>query len=102
MKANPDKCQFITSDRNLVINVENDQITNSKCEKLFGIKKIDHKLTFNAHIDEIYKKTGQKTNPLSKVIPYMDIKKRRTLLNTFLFRSLTIASNIDVSQSRKI
>ena len=53
MKANPDKCHFITSEsKDLVINVENNQITNSKCEKLLGIK-IDHKLTFNAHIDEI-------------------------------------------------
>ena len=40
-KANPDKCHFITIYSNdLVINVENDQITNSKCEKLLGIKWI--------------------------------------------------------------
>ena len=50
-----------------MINVENNQITNSKCEKLLGIK-IDHKLTFNAHIDEICKKAGQKMNALSRVI----------------------------------
>ena len=83
MKANPDKCHFITSEsKDLVINVENNQITNSKCEKLLGIK-IDHKLTFNAHIDEICKKAGQKMNALSRVIPYMNITKRRSLLNTF-------------------
>ena len=41
MKANPDKCHLITIDSSdLVINVENDQITNSKCEKLLGIKWI--------------------------------------------------------------
>ena len=40
-KANLDKCHFITIYSNdLVINVENDQITNSKCEKLLGIKWI--------------------------------------------------------------
>ena len=65
-----------------MINVENNQITNSKCEKLLGIK-IDHKLTFNAHIDEICKKAGQKMNTLSRVIPYMNITKQRTLLKTF-------------------
>ena len=59
---------FIASERkDLVINVENNQITNSKCEKLLGIK-IDHKLTFNAHIDEICKKAGQKMNALSRVL----------------------------------
>ena len=83
MKANPDKCHFITSEsKDLVINVENNQITNSKCEKLLGIK-IDHKLTFNAHIEEICKKAGQKINALSKVIPYMNITKWPSLLNTF-------------------
>ena len=75
MKANPNKCHFILSkSKDLVINVENNQITNCKCKKLLGIK-IDHKLTFNAHIDEICKKTS--------VIPYTNIKKRRSLLNTF-------------------
>ena len=51
-------------------------------EKLLGIR-VDHKLTFNALIDEIYKKAGQKMNALSRVIPYMNITKWRTLLNTF-------------------
>ena len=83
MKANPDKCHFVASEsKDLVINVENNEITNSKCEKLLGIK-IDHKLTFTAHIDKIFKKAGQKLNALFGVIPYMNITKRRTLLNTF-------------------
>ena len=83
MKANLDKCHFMTSEsKDFVINAENNQITNSKCEKSLGIK-IDHKLTFNAHIDEICKKTGQKMNSLSGVIPYMNITKRRSLLNSF-------------------
>ena len=64
-----------------MINVENNQITNSKCEKLLGIK-IDQKLTFTAHINEICKKAGQKMNALSRVIPYLNITKRRTLLKT--------------------
>ena len=65
-----------------MVNVENNQITNNKSEKLLRIK-IDHKLTFNAHIDEICKKAGQKMNALSTVIPYMNITKRCTILNTF-------------------
>ena len=83
MKANPDKCHFITSEsKGLVINVENNQITNNKCEKLIGIK-IDHELTFNAYIGKIFKKAGLKMNAFSRVIPYMNIKKWRSLLNTF-------------------
>ena len=40
-------------------------------------------MIFNAHIDEICKKAAQKMNALSRVIPYMNITKRRSLLNTF-------------------
>ena len=49
-----------------MINVDNNQFINSKSksEKLLGIK-IDHKWTFNAHIDEICKKAGQIMNGLS-------------------------------------
>ena len=75
MKASPEKCHFLTSEnKDLLVNVENNQITNSKYEKLLGIR-IDHKLTFNALIDEICKKAGQKMNGLSRVIPYMNITK---------------------------
>ena len=39
MKANPDNCHCITSkSKDIAINVENNQITNSKCKKLLGIK----------------------------------------------------------------
>ena len=83
MKANPDKCHFITSQsKDLMINVENNQITNSKCEKSLRIKT-NHKVTSNGHIDEICRKAGHKMNALSRVISYMNIKKQRTLSNTF-------------------
>ena len=60
MKANPEKCHFTTcKSKDLVINVENNQMTYSKSEKLLGIK-IDHKLTLNANIDEIWRKLVKK------------------------------------------
>ena len=60
--------RFITCEsKDLVISVENNQITNSKCKKLLGIK-VDHKLTFNTHIDVKYKKAGQKVNALSRLL----------------------------------
>ena len=100
MKANPDICHFITSESKvLVINVENNQITNSKCEKLLGIK-IDHNLTFNAHIDEICKKSGQKMNVLSRIVPYMNITKRRTLLNTLFISQFNYFPVIWMCHSR--
>ena len=83
---------FIASEsKDFVINVENNQVTISKRKTLLRIK-IDYKLTFNAHIDEICENAGVKMNVLSRVIPYMNITKRRTLLNTFaIFRNSIIA-----------
>ena len=93
------KFHFISSEsKGFVINVENNQIINSKCEKLIGIK-IDHKLVFNAHIVEISLKAGQKMNVLSRVIQYMNITKRRTLLNVFFTSQFNY--HRDVSQSCK-
>ena len=46
--------------------------------KLLDIK-IDNKLNFNNHIDEIFKKAGQKLNALSRVTPYMDLPNSVTV-----------------------
>ena len=79
MKSNPDKCHLLTSRSDKVsICVDNYNIKNSKCEKLLGIK-IDNKLNFNTHVDEICTKAGQKLNALSRVAPYMHLSKRRIL-----------------------
>lgn len=43
--------------------IGNNPIKNSKRGKLIGVK-IDYKLTYNCHIDQIYKKAGQKMNVL--------------------------------------
>ena len=100
MKANPDKCHFRTSEsKDLAIDVENNQIANSKCEKLLGIK-IDN-LTFNAHIDEICEKAGQNMNALSRVIPYMNITKRRFFLNTFFISQFNYCPLTWMCQSRE-
>ena len=83
MKANPDKCHLLTSNSDkLSVFVDNYNIKSSKCEKHLGIK-IDDKLRFNTHVDEICKKAGQKLNALSRVTSYMDLSKRRILLNEF-------------------
>ena len=58
--------------------------TNSKYEKLLDFKT-DHKLKFYTHIDEMYKKAGQNLNASSRVTPYMDLSKRRMLINAFFW-----------------
>ena len=56
MKANPDKCHFLmSSDENINLMIEDQAISNSKCQKLLGIK-IDIRLSFN----EIFMKCAKK------------------------------------------
>ena len=83
MKTNPDKCHVTANcDNKMSICVNNRNLTNNKCENLLGIK-IDHKLNFNTHIDEICTKAGQRLNALSRVTPYMDLPKRRVHSSCF-------------------
>ena len=82
-KVNPEKCHFICSTNDTVsLIVEDRVINNSKCEKLLGVK-FNHKLTFNTHIGDIYKKAGLKLTALSRIAPYMDFNKKRLLVNAF-------------------
>ena len=46
-------------------------MTNSKSEKLLGVK-FDHKPSFDNHISELSKKVGRRINALSRVTSYMN------------------------------
>ena len=86
MKANKDKCHLIvSSNEHVSMKLDNIEIENSNCERLLGVK-IDSKLNFKEHLDGIIKKASRKINALSRIAPYMNIGKRRLLMNSF-FRS---------------
>ena len=83
MKSNPDKCHLLISTNNTVkMKIGHFDIANSRNEKLLGVK-FDSKLTFDDHISELCKKTSRKIHALSRVTPYMNISKRRILMNAF-------------------
>ena len=64
------------------IKIGNLCIKNFSCENMLGIN-FTYKLNVTNHIDEICKKTSRKLNSLARIAPYMGIRKRRTLMNTF-------------------
>ena len=83
MRINAEKCHLLISPLNTVkIKIGNFDITNSKSEKLLGVK-FDHKLSFDDHISELCKKASRKIHALSRVASYMNISKRRILMNAF-------------------
>ena len=83
MRINADKSHSLVSTNNTVkIKIGNFDITNSKNEKLLGVK-FDHKLSFDDHISELCKKASRKIHALSRVASYMNISKRCILMNPF-------------------
>ena len=48
--------------------------------------KIDNKLTFDCHVSDMCKKSNREINALARIAPFININKRRILMNSF-FRS---------------
>ena len=85
-KGNPDKCHLLVSTHEKPkINIGEFSIENSDCKKLLGVK-IDNKLMFDCHASDMCKKAIRKINALARIAPFININKRRILINLF-FRS---------------
>ena len=83
MKSNPDKCHLLVSTNdNVAIRIGKFQIENTKREKLLGIQ-FDNKLSFDYHLSEICKKASRKLYALCRATPYMNLSKRKILMNAF-------------------
>ena len=83
MKANSNKCQLITNKQSRMnLKLGNTNIESSLYEKLLGVK-VDNKLNFNGHDDEIIKKATGKVSALSRIFRFMNLTKRRLLMNSF-------------------
>ena len=64
------------------LKIGNVNIENSTREKILGVK-VDNKLNFNEHLDEIIKKASRKISAFSWIFSFMDLMKRRFLMNSF-------------------
>ena len=83
-KGNPDKCHLLVStNEKTKINIGEFSIESSDCEKLLGVK-IDNKLTFDCHASDMCKKANRKINALARIAPFININKKRILMNSFL------------------
>ena len=83
MTSNPEKCNFICSTgKKVSLIVENKEINNSPYDRLLEAK-IDSKLSFNTHRDDICKKASLKLNTWSRKIPHLEFKKKKLLVSSF-------------------
>ena len=112
MKANQHKCHLIASkNENVSMHIGLFEIKNTNYEKLLGIK-VDSRLSFNKHLDGIIKKASRKINALSRITPFINISKKRILVNSFfnlqfnycplvwMFHSRSINNKINSLQER--
>ena len=83
MKANLSKCHLLVNKKNEVtIRIGDTKIKNNEYEKLLGIK-VDGKLNFNDDLNDIIRKASRKVNALSRVMPYMNLSKKKKLVSSF-------------------
>ena len=102
MQGNRDKCHVLKStSQKLHVNVGTSQIENSKYEKLLRVN-IDSKLSFEKHLNIICGKARAKINALGRVAPFINVEKRRTIMNAFFNSQLSYCPLIWMFHSRLI
>ena len=83
MKANHDKHHLLLSTQeSFNIQIANFTIKSSKAKKLLGIN-LDKNLKFDIHVESICQKANRKLNALARIANYMELPKRRILMNAF-------------------
>ena len=84
MKANADKCHLlVTRDTDVTAKIGKFDVKNSREEKLFGFK-IDTKLSFKNYVSSLDKKASQKLHALARIVNFMDLAKRKSLMKAFI------------------
>ena len=74
---------FSSPDDSSLIQIENSTIKCSKVKKTIRSTYIDYKLKFDIHVETICKKAHRKLSALSRITNYMELPKRRILMNAF-------------------
>ena len=83
LKGNADKCHFLVCTSQEVSLIVNDfKIKSSDCEKLLGVR-FDSKLRFDQHIRDLCRTVSRKIQALARVMSFMNLSKRRLLMNSF-------------------
>ena len=100
MNANISKCHLLVNKKDkVVINLGEKDIKNSEYEKLLGIK-VDTKLNFNEHLNDIISNTSRKVNALSRAVPYIRLSKKKILMNSFFNSQISYCPPIGMAHSR--
>ena len=81
--------------------IDNVEIENTSPEKMLGII-IDRKLYFKKHLEGIIKKARRKVNVVSRITTYMNLAKRKLLMNLFFTSQFNYCSLVWMFHNRTI
>ena len=102
MKTNHNKCHLLVSGKNNVtMNASGFKIKNTEYKKLLGIK-VDSGLKFENYLDGVIKKASNKINALSRVTPFMNLSKKKMLMNSFFKLQFSYCPQVWMCHSRTV
>ena len=61
---------------------------------------VHNKLTFDCYVSDMFKKANRKINALARIAPFININKRRILMNSFFKSQFNYCSLIWMCRSR--
>ena len=96
------KCHLlVTTNTAVSANIEEFVINNSNKEKLFGIK-IGTNLSSENKVSSLCKKASQKLHALARIVNYMDLSKRKSLMKAFITSQFNYCPLIWMFHSREL
>ena len=100
MKANQDKCYFLS---NLNINTKFSLpaciLENSDSQELLGVT-IDRKLNFNEHLTNLCDKASKKIQALARIFPYIPETQKRLLMDAYFMSQFGYCTLVWMNHSR--
>ena len=102
MKMNDDKSHLLIfgNKENTSITTGQSPLMESQNEKLLGIT-VDKKLSFQAHIDNVCKKAGQRLHALARVSKYMNEQQLRITMTSFVTSQFSYCPLVWMCHDRK-
>ena len=102
MKASKDKCHLvIRTNETVSMKIDNIELENTSSKKVLDII-IDSKLNFKELLEGIIKKASWKVNVLSRITRYMNLTKRKLLMNSFFTSRFNYCALVWMCHNRTI
>ena len=102
MKDSADKCHLlVTRDTDVTAKIGELDVKDSREVELLGVK-IDGKLSFENHVSSLCKKASQKLHALARVVNFMDLAKRKSLMKAFITSQFNYCPLIWMFHSRQL